>query len=108
MDNISHISIVTSSLSAIYNQSRITGKLNSSNLYLLEAINKLLGGCTTSLTTVQKRILFSLYNSILTSSKEICNVPLQNLTDVQSKPKFVQNNVQHTDVYNTVFNNIFS
>ena len=92
-ENITHITVMTCSLDVIYNQSRITGKLNASNLYLLEAINKLLMGCNSSLTERQKRSLFTLYNNILTSSKEICNVALQNLYTVQSNPSFIQKNV---------------
>lgn len=106
--NVTHITIVAESLEVIYRQSRMTGKLNSSDLYLLEAINKFLGGCETSLTTQQRRILFSLYNNIMTSSKNICNHPALTVKTISSTPKFIQNGSSLENVYDSVYSNTFS
>ena len=112
-DNIAHIAIVSCSLDVIYGESRMSGKLNTHNLYLLEVINKFLVNCESTLTIQQQNRLRTFYNDILTTSKELCNVPLQNLTSVVSKPKFVQADldvsvITQSGIYNSVFNNTFS
>lgn len=68
----SHTSTMFGSLTNIYNKAKMNGKLKSSNLYLLEAIYKLVGECELSLTQTQKTSLIDLYKNIISKSDEIC------------------------------------
>jgi len=69
-----HTSVIISSLDKIYNISKITGKLNSINLYLLNTIYKLLDGCGLDLTETQRKQLINLYRTIYFHSSDICNI----------------------------------
>jgi len=69
----SHTSTMFGSLTNIYNRAKSNGKLKSSNLYLLEAIYKLVGECELSLTETQKNSLIELYRNVIATSDEICS-----------------------------------
>lgn len=94
-----HTSVVIGSLDKIYNQSRVTGILHSNDVYILDAIYKLLSGCTTSITHIQRRSLISLYNTILNSSKYTCKSIILNKDKVILKSKFTQ--AEYTDCNTT-------
>jgi len=96
-----HTSVVIGSLDKIYNQSRVTGVLHSNDVYILDAIYKLLSGCSTSITHIQRRSLISLYNTILNTSKYTCKSIILNQDKVILKSKFTQ--AEYTDC-NTIGN----
>lgn len=83
-----HISTMIGSLTNIYNKARLNGKLKATNLYILEAIYKLIGECELSLTQTQKTLLIELYRNIVATSDDICYY-----TDLEEmKSKFTQGN----------------
>lgn len=83
-----HISTMIGSLTNIYNKARLSGKLKATNLYLLEAVYKLIGECELSLTQTQKTLLIELYRNIVATSDEICFY-----TDLEEmKSSFTQGN----------------
>lgn len=94
-----HTSVVIGSLDKIYNQSRVTGILHSNDVYILDAIYKLLSGCTASITHIQRRSLISLYNTILNSSKYTCKSIILSQDKVILKSKFTQ--AEYTDCNTT-------
>ena len=100
-----HVSVVIGSLDKIYKDAKIYGKLYPKDIYLLEAVYKLLSGCDTALLNTQRRILLSLYNKILYQSKNICPVILEQYK-VEPKPKFIQAETQDCNNY-PVYNKIF-
>jgi hypothetical protein len=85
-----HTAVVIGSLDKIYNQSRVTGILNSGDIYILDGIYKLLSGCSTSINHLQRRSLISLYNTILNTSKYTCKSIILNQDKVLLKSKFTQ------------------
>jgi len=85
-----HVSVIIGSVEKTYRKARLTGKLNSNDPYILEAIYKLLGACYTSLSQPNRRTLTTLYNRILTTSKNTC-MPMVLAQDIKSpKPVFIQ------------------
>lgn len=84
-----HISNVIASLTKIYNQSKLNGQLHSEDIYILDAIYKLMNGCETSINDFQKKTLNSLYNSIINNSKYICSKTIFKNYIVNSN-KFIQ------------------
>lgn len=78
------------SLDKVYKQVRLTGKLNVDDIYILEAIYKILIGCETSIDSYQRKILISSYNQILNSSKNICPPTILPQEQIQYKSKFLQ------------------
>lgn len=85
-----HVSVIIGSVDKSYKNARLTGKLTSNDPYILEAIYKLLGACYTSLSQPNRRTLTTLYNRILTTSKNTC-MPMVLKQDVKViKPEFIQ------------------
>ena len=72
VSNNNNTSTMIGSLVNIYNKARLTGKLKAKNLYMLDAIYKLIGDCGSSLTHDQKVLLAELYTKIASDSDEIC------------------------------------
>lgn len=93
-----HQSVIISSLEKIYNQGRISGRLNSINLYLLNIIYKLLDNCCIELTSVERKILMDMYRNILFHSIEICNNVSVEIYDFNYKTPFFQ--AESTDCNN--------
>lgn len=85
-----HTSVLIGSLEKIYKQLRLTGKLKSTDLYILDAIYKLLNGCDASLTHIQRRELLSLYNDILNSSQTLCQPIILPEDKVSPASNFIQ------------------
>lgn len=83
-----HTAIVIGSIDKIYKQSKVTGILYSNDIYILDSIYKLLSGCSTSITHMQRRSLMTLYNTILNTSKYTCKSII--LDQVTLKSKFTQ------------------
>lgn len=101
-----HASVIIGSLEKTYRKARLTGKLNSNDPYILEAIYKLLGACYTSLSQPNRRTLILLYNRILTTSKNTC-MPMVLEQDKRSpKPQFVQSEFLDCNTY-TSYQKIF-
>lgn len=85
-----HVSVIIGSIEKSYKKARLTGKLTSNDPYILEAIYKLLGACYTSLSQPNRRTLTTLYNRILTTSKNTC-MPMILAQDIKVvKPEFIQ------------------
>lgn len=85
-----HVSVIIGSVDKSYKKARLTGKLESNDPYILEAIYKLLGACYTSLSQPNRRTLTTLYNRILTTSKNTC-MPMVLAQDKKSpKHEFIQ------------------
>jgi hypothetical protein len=85
-----HVSVIIGSLEKTTRKARLTGKLNSNDPYILEAIYKLLGACYTTLSQPNRRTLTTLYNRILTTSKNTC-MPMVLPQDKKSpKSVFIQ------------------
>lgn len=82
-----HVSVIIGSVEKTYRKARLTGKLNSNDPYILEAIYKLLGACYTTLSQKNRSTLTNLYNRILTTSKNTC-MPMV-LQQDKKKPKSV-------------------
>lgn len=85
-----HTSVMIGSLDKVYKQLRLTGKLKSTDIYILDAIYKLLSGCTTSISNYQRRSLILLYNQVLGSSKYACPAVILPQEQINPKSKFVQ------------------
>lgn len=109
-ENISHITILAASIEKMYNKARVDGKLHPTDLYLLEAVNKFLSSCASSLTHFQRQTLVALYTNILNNSDTLCR--LINITPsiVQKKSSFFQNNstAPIPGIFDTPFNNVFN
>lgn len=86
-----HLSTVITSINKIYKDATLNGKLNSSDIYVLESIYKLLNGCDTALSNDQKQLLIALYNTVLMSSKYICKSTIIEKNVESFKSKFTQN-----------------
>jgi len=82
-----HVSVIIGSIEKTYRKARLTGKLNSNDPYILEAIYKLLNACYATLSQKNRSTLTTLYNRILTTSKNTC-MPMV-LEQDKKKPKSV-------------------
>lgn len=85
-----HVSVIIGSVEKSYKKARLTGKLTSNDAYILEAIYKLLGACYTSLSQPNRRTLTTLYNRILTTSKNTCMPMVLSQDKKTIKSEFVQ------------------
>lgn len=86
----SHISTVIGSLNKIYKEAKMTGQLRPRDIYYLNIIYKLLGGCHISLSEKQINCLLALYNRISFSSNYICPAKPYKRYQLTKKPKFIQ------------------
>lgn len=75
-------------MNKLYNQSRMKGKLESVDLYMLNVLFKYLHVCDLDLTDAQKKKLKCIYRILYNTSKDICKVKLEG-TKFQDRPKFV-------------------
>lgn len=89
-----HLSTVITSINKIYKDATINGKLNPSDIYVLESIYKLLHGCDTALSNDQKQLLIALYNITLMNSKYICKSTIIEKNIDKFKSKFTQNEIE--------------
>ncbi len=78
------------SINKTYNQSRLDGKLHIEDLYILNAVYKLLTNCETALTSVHVKILNSLYTNIINSSKYLCTSKQYSSFAYISQKPFIQ------------------
>lgn len=103
INNNNHVAIVINSLDKIYKKAKITGILHATDLYLLDAINKLLDGCENSIINKERLQLISLYNKTLNSSKYICKdgikrtdaIPKKHFTSSGSKGSPIIKEIQY-------------
>lgn len=95
INEINNISVIISSLDKIYKKGQLTGKLNSSNLYILNIIYNLLDNCCLELTNEQRILLMNMYRNIYFYSENICKV--SNIKKYKIEPKIVFEQAEVTD-----------
>jgi len=87
LNEVNHASVVNASLTKIYNNARITGKLNSIDIYILNVLFKLINDCNLVLTHDQKKRLQCIYRQLYNTSPDICKV--QNLQSYRTPSSLV-------------------
>lgn len=121
INEINHASVIISSLDKIYNIGKISGKLDSIDLYTLNIIYKLLSHCCLNLTHEQNKQLVDIYRNIYFHSKNIChNNSIETYIPTHRIPFFQAESVDCNDYpiankiyywqeenYNTTINDIF-
>lgn len=106
INEINNISVIISSLDKIYKKGQLTGKLDSSNLYILNIIYNLLDNCCLELTNEQRILLMNMYRNIYFYSENICKV--SNIKKYKIEPKIVFEQAEVTDCNQyTKFENIY-
>jgi len=106
INETNNISVIISSLDKIYKKGQLTGKLDSSNLYILSIIYNLLDNCCLELTNEQRIILMDMYRNIYFCSENICKV--SNIKKYKIEPKIVFEQAEVTDCNQfTKFENIY-
>ena len=99
INELNNTSVLLSSLEKIYNQGRLTGKLKSIDLYILNMIFKLLNGCCLELTHPQRRQLMDLYRQIYLTSDIICPTSIIKSYEVTKKNIFFQAETEDCNQY---------
>lgn len=100
LNSQNHCNIVVPSLNKAYNKAKINGKLIVDDIYILEAISKLLLDCYTSLQASETLNLRNYYNTILNNSKYVCNMDLtNNLTNIPSTSGTILPNIPGLDTH---------
>lgn len=94
-----HQSALISSLEKVYNNGKLTGRLNSIDIYLLNIIYKLLNNCCIELTDIQKKILMDMYRNIYFHSEQICNTTSIEIYEHVYKTPFFQAEVDDCNTY---------
>jgi hypothetical protein len=93
-----HTSIIISSLNKVYNTGRMTGRLESTDLYLFNTIYKLLAGCCLDLNDIERKQLMSLYRTMYFHSVNICHTtPIEVYENVYKTPFFQADSVDCND-----------
>lgn len=108
-----HISLVHSTLNVIYNKARINGKLNSTDLYLLNILYTLINDIN---FLEIKNDLKDLYLKYYYTSKDICKInTLNHYNILTSNNNFIQletgdclPTIDVFGVFTIEFNNIFN
>lgn len=95
----SHISTVIGSLDKIYKQAKLTGQLNSVDIFYLNIIYKLITGCNVSLNEKQMSCLISLYSRISFSSTYICPVKPMKKYQLTKRNTFIQAETTDCNTY---------
>ena len=86
----SHYSTVISSLNKEYKKTKIGKTITPNDIYLLDVVYKLLQGCCLELSDIETKKLLKLYNTILHTSKVICNNNYQEVYQMTKIDKFIQ------------------
>lgn len=97
----SHYSTIISSLNKEYKQSKIGKTITPNDIYLLDVVYNLLQGCCLELNNIEIKKLLKIYNTVLHTSKIVCNNNYQEVYQVSKKDKFIQ--AEKTDC-NTISN----
>lgn len=86
----SHYSTIISSLNKEYKQSKIGKTITPNDIYLLDVVYNLLQGCCLELNNIEIKKLLKIYNTVLHTSKIVCNNNYQEVYQVSKKDKFIQ------------------
>ena len=86
----SHYATIISSLNKEYKKTKIGKTISPNDIYLLDIVYNLLQGCCLELSDIEIKKLLKIYNTILHSSRIICNNNYQELYQISKKDKFIQ------------------
>lgn len=86
----SHYSTIISSLNKEYKKTRVGKTITPDDIYLLDIVYNLLQGCCLKLSDIEIKKLLKIYNTILHTSKIICNNSYQEVYQMSKKDKFIQ------------------
>lgn len=86
----SHYATLISSLNKDYKKTKIGKPLTPNDIYILDVIYTLLSGCCLELSNLEYKKLLNMYNSMLFTSKVICNKNYQEIYQISKKDRFVQ------------------
>ncbi len=86
----SHYSTTISSLNKEYKKTKIGKTITPNDIYLLDVVYNLLQGCCLELSDIETKKLLKIYNTILHTSKIICNNNYQEVYQMSKKDKFIQ------------------
>lgn len=94
----SHYSTIISSLNKEYKKTKIGKTITPIDIYLLDIVYNFLYGTHLTLSDIETKKLLKIYNTILHTSKIICNNNYQEVYQMTKKDKFIQ--AQKTDANN--------
>jgi len=86
----SHYSTIISSLNKEYKKTKIGKSITPNDIYLLDVVYNLLQGCCLELSDIETKKLLKIYNTVLHTSKIICNNNYQEIYQMSKKDKFIQ------------------
>lgn len=86
----SHYSTIISSLNKEYKKTKVGKTITPNDIYLLDVVYNLLQGCCLELSDIETKKLLKIYNTILHTSKIICNNNYQEVYQMSKKDKFIQ------------------
>lgn len=86
----SHYSTIISSLNKEYKKTKVGKTITPNDIYLLDIVYNLLQGCCLELSDIETKKLLKIYNTILHTSKIICNNNYQEVYQMSKKDKFIQ------------------
>ena len=86
----SHYATVISSLNKEYKKTKIGKLITPNDIYLLDVVYNLLQGCCLELSDIEIKKLLKIYNTLLHTSKIICNNNYQEIYQMSKKDKFIQ------------------
>lgn len=105
----SHYSTIISSLNKEYKKTRVGKTITPDDIYLLDIVYNLLQGCCLKLSDIEIKKLLKIYNTILHTSKIICNNSYQEVYQMSKKNKFIQaeitdcNNIPVQPIVNNIY-----
>lgn len=94
-----HQSALISSLEKVYNTGKLTGRLNSIDIYILNIIYKLLDNCCIELTNTERKILMDMYRNVYFHSEQICNTTSIEIYKNTYKTPFFQAESEDCNTY---------
>lgn len=86
----SHYSTIISSLNKEYKKTKTGKTITPNDIYLLDVVYNLLQGEYLDLSDIEIKKLLKIYNTILHTSKIICNNNYQEVYQMSKKDKFIQ------------------
>lgn len=97
-----HALVLNASLTKLYNQARLKGKLESNDLYILNILYNLINECHITITRKQKTQLECLYRTLYNNSKNICKVKTVVGYPVDLSTKFIVREKTDQEIIPTV------
>ena len=94
----SHYSTIISSLNKEYKKTKIGKTITPNDIYLLDVVYNFLYNTTLDLSDIEIKKLLKIYNTLLHTSKIICNNNYQEIYQMSKKDVFIQ--AQKTDANN--------